>query len=312
MKFIETQIKTFDTIIIHGHKNPDGDCYGSQLGLKNMIQNTFPHKNVYVVGQTKNHLTLLGQMDEIPDETYQNALVIVVDCGTTQAISDQRFKLGKVVIRIDHHILIENYGNYQWVDDSFGSCSEMIYLLKEKLNLNLTFKGALAIYVGLITDTGNFRYHRVSAQTLRIASELLNYGIDVALVEQNINKVTLNFLKYQGYICQNIIACDGFAYVYVNQQIIEQFNITLEEVFLSINILSNIKNFPFYALFFERPDSKIQVRICSNGPQIYHIVQKYGCKGHLRACSMFLPSEKEILPFVATIKKEIAPFFKTT
>ncbi|WP_374695450.1 bifunctional oligoribonuclease/PAP phosphatase NrnA [Areca yellow leaf disease phytoplasma] len=63
--------------------------------------------------------------------TKMRFLVIVVDCGTIQTISDQRFKLGKVVIRIDHHILIENYGNYQWVDDSFGSCSEMIYLLKE-------------------------------------------------------------------------------------------------------------------------------------------------------------------------------------
>ncbi|WP_374695449.1 bifunctional oligoribonuclease/PAP phosphatase NrnA [Areca yellow leaf disease phytoplasma] len=112
----------------------------------------------------------------------------------------------------------------------------------------------MAIYVGLTTDTGNFRYHRVSAPNFKNC--LKNYLIMVLMFlwwNKNINKVTLNFLKYQGYICQNIIACDGFAYVYVNQQIIEQFNITLEEVFLSINILSNIKNFPFYALFFERP-----------------------------------------------------------
>ncbi|RMI88726.1 DHH family phosphoesterase [Candidatus Phytoplasma solani] len=310
MKLIQEKIQAFDTIIIHGHIKPDGDSYGAQFGLKNMLTNTFPHKHIYAVGESNPNFPFLGTMDQISDDLYQNALVIVVDSGDTKVISDQRYALGKFVIRIDHHILTENYGNYEWVDDSFGSCSEMIYLLKEQLNLKLTFQGALAIYIGMVTDSGNFRFHRVSSQTFRIAAELINYGIDITLVEQNIKKEKLHVLKYKGYVYQNIVVAKNFVYVYVSQKTIAHFNLTLEEAFSAVHLLSHLENYLFYILFLEQPNHKIKVRLCSNGPNIYDIVKKYGCKGHLRACSLFLASEVDIKPFVKTLEKEIVLFLQ--
>lgn len=185
MNFIKKEIEENNIIIIHGHKNPDGDCYGSQIGLKNIINTTFPNKKVYVVGETNPKLSFLGEMDIIPDSFYTNALVFILDCGQSNVISDPRYKLGKRIIRIDHHLLIENIGDYQWIDSSFSSCSQMIYHLKEKNNFQLDYKGALAIYIGMISDTGNFCFDRVNSETLRIASNLLKFGFNVFEIEKN-------------------------------------------------------------------------------------------------------------------------------
>ena len=113
MEHILNKIKEYNTIIIHGHKRPDGDCYGSQFGLQRAIKATYPDKKVYVVGGVCDYCAFLGKMDEIPDDIYKGALAICVDCATSDRLADQRFSLADYVIKIDHHIAEENYGNYQ-------------------------------------------------------------------------------------------------------------------------------------------------------------------------------------------------------
>jgi phosphoesterase RecJ-like protein len=79
MQRILNKIKSYDTIIIHGHKRPDGDCYGAQFGLKNIITSSFPNKKVYVVGERSDFVDFVGKVDTITDDVYEGALSIVVD-----------------------------------------------------------------------------------------------------------------------------------------------------------------------------------------------------------------------------------------
>ena len=75
------KIKNYDTIIIHRHKNPDGDALGSQIGLKCIIQENFPEKTVYIVGDAAGHYAFMdgSVMDEIPDETYADVDDLIFD-----------------------------------------------------------------------------------------------------------------------------------------------------------------------------------------------------------------------------------------
>src|SRR3989339_782284 len=100
MERILNKIKEYDVIIIHGHKRPDGDCYGAQFGLKNIIESSFPSKKVYVVGETSDFVDFIGKMNNITDDAYDNALSIVVDTAVEDRISDSRYKLGKELIKI--------------------------------------------------------------------------------------------------------------------------------------------------------------------------------------------------------------------
>jgi len=68
MQKILNKIKEYETIIIHGHKRPDGDCYGAQFGLKDIIKSSFPQKEVYVVGQTSDFVDYVGKVDTITDD----------------------------------------------------------------------------------------------------------------------------------------------------------------------------------------------------------------------------------------------------
>ena len=93
-------IQKYDTIVIHRHTSPDGDALGSQIGLKHILQDNFPNKKIYTVGDdAKRYAFMEGSvMDEIPDETYNGALAIVLDCGASHLISDERYKMAAATV----------------------------------------------------------------------------------------------------------------------------------------------------------------------------------------------------------------------
>ena len=93
------EIKKFDTVIIHRHKNPDGDALGSQIGLKNIITENFPKKKVYAVGDESSRYSFMegACFDVISDSLYKNALAIVLDTSAAALISDDRYKMAKSV-----------------------------------------------------------------------------------------------------------------------------------------------------------------------------------------------------------------------
>ena len=79
-KKIFEKIKANDIITIFGHVQPDGDCYGSQIGLKDAILATFPNKKVYALGSgLPKFFNRISPMDEIDDKTIKNSLAIVLD-----------------------------------------------------------------------------------------------------------------------------------------------------------------------------------------------------------------------------------------
>ncbi|PQP79495.1 bifunctional oligoribonuclease/PAP phosphatase NrnA [Candidatus Phytoplasma phoenicium] len=309
MKYIKEQINKFDTIIVHGHKRPDGDCYGSQLGLKDIILTSYPHKKVYVVGETNPNLEFLGKMDVISDELYKKALVFIVDCGKSRIISDQRYKLGQMVIRIDHHLLVETIGHHEWIDSSFSSCSEMIFHLKEKCDLQLSLKGAIPIYIGMASDTGLFRFQRVNSETFRVVSQLLkNYHFNVFEIDQKINKTNINMLKFQGYVCNNFQAEKGLLYIKINDEIVEELNLSIEEIFSKVNILSNIKDYPVWAFIKKITANEWKISIRSAGPQISQIAQQFGGGGHQYACGVIATSEEQVDEIIRLIQKSTVEF----
>ena len=96
-------IKKYQTIIIHRHTRPDGDALGSQFGLQRALKDNFKDKEIYAVGDTNSRLLFMGQPDEITDDKYKGALVIICDVAVSNMISDDRYKLADKIWIIDHH-----------------------------------------------------------------------------------------------------------------------------------------------------------------------------------------------------------------
>ena len=136
---IKDKIEEFDTIIIHRHKTPDGDAIGSQLGLKEAIKETYPNKQVYAVGEGNARYAFMGEFDQIEDNIYNNALTIICDCGSSSLISDDRYQTSKFIIKIDHHLPVDNYGMINYVDTSRESCCGIITDFIMSMNFKLIY-----------------------------------------------------------------------------------------------------------------------------------------------------------------------------
>ena len=88
------KIKAHDAIIIHRHQRPDPDAIGSQVGLKEILKTNFPDKKVLATGVNEPTLSWIAEMDEVADQDYEGALVIVTDTANTPRIDDDRYDKG--------------------------------------------------------------------------------------------------------------------------------------------------------------------------------------------------------------------------
>ena len=157
---ILNKIKEYDRIMLFRHVRTDGDCVGATKGMKRILQCTFPEKEVYLIDADQaKYLEFMGPEDEdVPDEMYAEALGIVIDTASEARISNKKYTLCKELIKIDHHIPLENYGDIMWVEEERSSACEMIvdFYNTFRDELKIDKEGATHLYTGMVTDSGRF------------------------------------------------------------------------------------------------------------------------------------------------------------
>lgn len=300
MEQILNKIKEFDKIIIHGHGRPDGDCIGSQFGLYYLIKASFPEKKVIVTGETSEFVSFIGRPTLCDEKEFEGALSICCDCGNKDRLSDQRFNLSKYVIKIDHHPNVEPYGDYVYVDTTAPACAQIIaeFYMKFKDQLVMTKEAATALYVGILTDTGRFKFDSVNSRTFLAAACLVDYGVDLGYVDNMLSVETLQSLKLKGWSLSNFkMTENGFAYIVMKREIIEQFGVSDEDASNQVSTISTIEGCPVWALFVEYP-TEIRIRLRSRGPVINELAQEYQGGGHPKAAGAKLQKWEDLDEFV--------------
>ncbi|AYC29840.1 DHH family phosphoesterase [Paenisporosarcina cavernae] len=277
-------IKEFETIIIHRHVRPDPDAYGSAFGLKEILQASYPEKQVVVTGEHDDGLSFLAHPDIVEDELYEDALIIVTDTANTARIDDQRYRKGKKLVKIDHHPNDDNYGDIVWVDTNASSTSEMIYQLAEEgkkdANWSFTDNAAKLLFAGIIGDTGRFMFQSTTKQTFEAAGNLIEYGFDRSQLFNEMYEVDVKLLHLQGYIYQNFkMNNDGIGYIKLTVDTLKSFDVSSTETSLLVGSLGAVKNMKAWVMFIEERD-QIRVRLRSKGLIINEIAKKYNGGGH--------------------------------
>lgn len=293
------KIKEYDSIIILGHQRPDGDCVGSTLGLKNILTTSFPKKKIYApANDSASYLDFLKPRDEeLKPEIYQESLVIVLDTATKERIDSKYFHLAKETIKIDHHLPVDDYADINFVDVTAPATAQIIVdlFLYPPKNLEMEQEGAEALFTGIVTDTGRFKYSNIRSQTLNAASLLLDYDIDFEKIYNALYLKDSEVLKLEGYLYLNFKTTEnGVAYFYIDKKIRKQYNITIEDAASLVNCLDSIKGSLIWVLFVEQDDSTIRVRIRSRYVSIDDIANNYRGGGHKQASGATLLEEKEI------------------
>ena len=291
-------IKKYDTIIIHRHKNPDGDAFGSQVGLYHIIKDTYPEKKVYMVGDlTPRYAFMLTQpMDEIGDEVYEGALAIVLDTSAKTLISDERYTLAAATARMDHHLFVEKICDEEVVATSYESCAGLVAAMAEKCELVVSPVAAKALYTGMITDSGRFRYDSTNSETFRVASFLMERKFSTADIYKNLYADELFFIQLRAKFTLKIqLASPKVAYIYTDKA--EAASLGADNFTISrgmVNVMGEIRGVESWVNFTETDDG-VLCEIRSNTHNINPIAVKYGGGGHQKASGATLKDRDEAM-----------------
>lgn len=287
-KVLDT-IKEYNKIIIFRHFRPDGDAVGSTKGLQRILQLSFPEKEIVLQNcDFSNYLSFLGGEENLyNDDFYNDALGIVIDTATAKRISNQKFSLCKKIIKIDHHIDVEAYGDINWVEDERCSSCELITAFYNAMRgeLKIDKEAATYLYTGLVTDSGRFRFREVSGETMRLAGILLDQGVDTDILYANLYMKDFEEFKFQGYVLNNIkITENGVAYIHINKDTMKEYNLSLEQASACVSYLDSIKNSLIWIAFIDTDnDDEIRVRLRSRFVTINTLAERYEGGGH--ACA---------------------------
>lgn len=285
-------IERYEIITIFRHVSPDSDALGSQFGLKQWIIDQYPNKQVYALGYDKSSKEqYFPPMDTVTNDNITKSLAIVLDTANSARIDDARWKLAQCKIKIDHHIIVEQYGDIELVDDLFGATCEILTYLFEKNGCTLSACAAQYLYGGLIADTLRFSISTIKPRTFRLAAYLLEAGVDVAKANEENFSTSLKLYRFETYLRDSFIQKENVAYSILYKEDYERFSLSFHEAKEKVFIMSGVHEFEAWALFIENGVDEaghvlFNGSLRSKRKTINDIANKYGGGGHRFACGV--------------------------
>ena len=281
------QIQKYDSIVIYGHKNPDGDCYGAQVGLRELIYALYPEKKVYITGTgCPRFFSILPKTDEVSDKIIHSSLAILVDGNDLSRMEDNRIFKARAWAKIDHHIDTHSFTEGpQVVDTLANSCCDMITGFAMSLNINISNIGATALMLGVLTDSARFQFVSNYSETYERAKYLADCNADIESLNRILAKTNENSLACKGYIMSHYKKTkEGVIYIIYSKDKLKRLHMDANGASNFINLLGNIEGYPIWCSFAEYEDGKVRLEIRSNGPEVQPCAVRVGGGGHAQAC----------------------------
>ena len=292
-----------ENILIICHINPDGDSVGAQLALYHYFKSIGKNVSLLAPNNLQEFLKWMDGAEQINifirdrkkcRMLIDNAdLIVMLDFNQPNRLGEaEEYVMASAARRvvIDHHLDPENFADLIISDPGKCSTSELIHEVISEVNggkfMNRSY--AEALYVGIITDTGNFEHGLYSSKTFRIVADLLDTGIEK---EKIINLIYNNFssdrIRLQGFaLNQRMVVLPEFrsAYIYLSKNDLKEYNHVKGDTEGFVNMPLSIKGIHFAALFIEK-DNFIKLSFRSKGkfPSNEFASLYFSGGGHLNA-----------------------------
>ncbi len=178
---ILNKINSCNSILLLTHESPDGDAIGSVLAFYHYLTSINKTVDMVILNIPKvfNFLPSINKVVDNTDKDYD--LGIVLDCASKERIAqqDDLFSRCRETISIDHHISNTEYCNLNFIDCNISSCCQVIYYLFKDWNVNISNEIGTSLISGVLTDTIGFGINTVDKNTYKLASEMVDLGIDI-------------------------------------------------------------------------------------------------------------------------------------
>lgn len=174
-------------VAVVGHMRPDGDCIGSMVGLTRALNQSAYAIDAVAVNRDPTPRSLSAFVGDTPfyslaEADLRDRAALAVDCADELRMSrDLRSRFSEVYLNVDHHISNPGYARHNLVDGQAAATAEILAGLFLDLALPIDAVTAQALYVGMATDTGQFRFASTTPQVFEICRRLCEKGADPAL-----------------------------------------------------------------------------------------------------------------------------------
>lgn len=284
-----------DNFVILTHQNPDGDTLGSGFGLAMLLDrlgkrstvicsDAFPEKYGYFTA-------LAPQNGDL-----KTATVVAVDVADTKLLGDLEAEYGKrIELCIDHHFSNVGYAEATYLDSDAAANCECIYELAKEMGVEIDKPIALALYTGISTDTGCFRFSNTTAKTLRIGADLMETGIDTAEINRIMFETKSRIrveLERMALEAMEFHFNDKCAIITVTRDMYEKTGCKDEDLEGITSISRSIEGVIVGVTLRERENGGFKISVRTYPPvDASAICKKVGGGGHIRAAGCQLGAE---------------------
>ena len=293
---VVAELDATERFLITTHEGPDGDALGSTLALQEALTQLgkdsimFLAEKEFPLPLEYRFLPLQEVFHEAPADLADRT-VIFLDCGNIDRMPVDWLRDGKRMLNIDHHHDNTRFADVNLVDVNASSTAEIVFDICRRLGVDITGSIAQALYVGLITDTGQFMYENTDARTHRVAAELIESGVDVngtfRRLYERVPEAKLKLIaralgridrRLDGALSTTYLSADDYAATGADETLTEGI----------IDFVRGIEGTAVAAVVRDKPDGnraarKVSLRSTDGSVDVSQIARKMGGGGHRRA-----------------------------
>ncbi len=301
-------IKKYDRIAIFRHARPDYDALGSQLAMFTFIKENFPEKEIICTG--KDHVSLtpkcFPKMMIVDDEWFKKPfLAIVLDTSNSNRIDDDRYKLAKTIIKIDHHPEVDHYGDVEIVDPTMSAAGELLAnMLIKFTDFTISKECATYLYKAIAGDSNRFLYAEVNEHTFAVAQYLCKCGISLPKIYQDMYSENLSSLEFTKWVLSNYhISEKGVAYYVLKKEDLIHLNLPAERGKDCLYLFDHFDNIRIWlSVSYDEEKANYRVSLRSAGIDVEKVATKYNGGGHLQASGAKLKSLDELPNLISDLE----------
>ncbi len=318
LEAIVKAIKQAQKLLVVTHVHPDGDALGSQLAMGYILEALGKAVVLYSEDEVSHLYDFLPGCEKLVTNLSEADLqnfdcCIALDCG-------DRFRLGREMdgllkihplIVIDHHTGHKDFGDLQWVESTRASTGEMVYDLAITLGAEIPYEAAYCLYAAIVSDTGSFKYSSTTADTFRIARELIGKGVKPSEVAGKLfDNFTVNRLELMKMVLDSLeLHADGkIALISAPYEMFLKTGTTQADTETFINYPRSLGTVKVAAFLKEPVDGLVSVSLRSKGKScdVAKVAAGFGGGGHRNAAGFKIRSES-IADVREKLLKELIP-----
>lgn len=306
---IINKLVSYDKILLMIHENPDGDTLAAASALFLALKKIKKSPAMVCKDGVPRPFLFLPEMDKIRHDLLFGdfEIILVIDCGDLRrtGFAERLTKFAqtkkKILINIDHHPKndLHKLANYNLVDHTASSTSEIVYELLGQMNIDLEKETATALLTGLYTDTGGFKHANTSARTLEVAAELLRAGGRIKTITQNVSlNKSIPAMKLWGLALSRMHRNNTLRIVssVITRQDLLTCQATDEDLAGVVNLINSVPDSRAAILFYETAEGKIRASLRTENDQVdvSRLAAQFGGGGHKKASGFTIDGRLEV------------------